>query len=67
MYGPWQSRIDVSLAKMTRIARAGPGDSAQALNLVNASNFLLGAAGNEVNTGGVTASFRPDAQRVSGH
>jgi hypothetical protein len=27
------------------------------LNVVNASNFLIGAAGNEVNTGGVTATF----------
>ena len=58
MYGPWQARFDVSLAKMTRIAEGKVLEiRAQALNVVNSSNFLLGAAGNEVNTGGVTATF----------
>ncbi len=30
---------------------------AQALNIVNSPNFLIGAAGNEVNTGGIGATF----------
>ena len=58
IYGPWQQRSDVSLSKRTSI---GEGKSleirAQALNVMNTSNFLLGAAGNEVNTGGVVAAF----------
>ncbi|HJZ99435.1 MAG TPA: TonB-dependent receptor [Candidatus Solibacter sp.] len=58
MYGPWQARFDVSLAKETRIAEGKILElRAQALNVVNSVNFLLGAAGNEVNTGGVTATF----------
>jgi hypothetical protein len=58
MYSPWQARFDVSLAKMTRIAEGKVLEiRAQALNVVNSSNFLIGAAGNEVNTGGVTATF----------
>lgn len=58
MYGTWQSRWDVSLAKQTKI---GEGKTleirAQALNVANATNFLLGAAGNEVNTGTVGSTF----------
>jgi hypothetical protein len=58
MYGPWQARYDVSLAKMTRIGESKVIEiRAQALNIANSPNFLLGAAGNEVNTGGVTATF----------
>ena len=58
MYGPWQARFDVSLAKETRIAEGKTLElRAQALNVVNSVNFLLGAAGNEVNTGGVGATF----------
>jgi hypothetical protein len=58
MYSPWQARFDVSLAKMTRIAEGKTLEiRAQALNVVNSANFLIGAAGNEVNTGSVTASF----------
>jgi len=58
MYSPWQARFDVSLAKMTRIAEGKVLEiRAQALNVVNSANFLIGAAANEVNTGGVTATF----------
>jgi hypothetical protein len=58
LYGPWQSRWDVSLSKRTSI---GEGKSleirAQALNVANAANFLLGSAANEVNNGGITSTF----------
>jgi hypothetical protein len=58
MYGPWQARWDVSLAKKTKInERFGLEIRAQALNVLNAQNFLLGAAGNEINTGAVTSTF----------
>jgi hypothetical protein len=58
MYGPWQARFDVSLAKITRIAEGKSFEiRAQALNVANSANFLLGAAGNEVNTAGVGATF----------
>jgi hypothetical protein len=58
MYGPWQARFDVSLAKITRITEGKSLEiRAQALNVANSANFLLGAAGNEVNTGAVGATF----------
>jgi len=58
MYGPWQSRWDVSLAKQTRIGEHKTLEiRAQALNVANATNFLLGAAGNEVNSGAVGSTF----------
>jgi hypothetical protein len=43
MYGPWQPRFDVSLAKITRIAEGKSLEiRAQALNVVNSVNFPLG-------------------------
>jgi hypothetical protein len=58
MYGPWQARFDVSLAKITRIAEGKTLEiRGQALNVANSANFLLGAAGNEVNTAGIGATF----------
>jgi hypothetical protein len=58
MYSPWQARYDVSLAKMTRIGEGKVLEiRAQALNIANSPNFLIGAAANEVNTGSVTAAF----------
>ena len=58
MYSPWQARFDVSLAKITRIREGKTLEiRAQALNVVNSANFLIGAAGNEVNTGTVNATF----------
>ena len=48
----------MSLSKRTKI---GENQSleirAQALNIANAANFLLGSAGNEVNSGGVGSTF----------
>ncbi len=58
LYGPWQARFDVSLAKITRIAEGKTVEiRAQALNVANSANFLLGSSGNQVNTGGITSSF----------
>jgi hypothetical protein len=65
-YGVWQQRWDLSLVKRTRI---GEGKAielrAQFLNAFNHINFLLGGAGNEVNTqdigsgfGQITAAYR---------
>jgi hypothetical protein len=58
LYGPWQARFDVSLAKTTRIAEGKSLEiRGQALNIANSANFLLGAAGNEVNSSGIGATF----------
>ena len=58
VYWPWQRHVDVSLIKITHLRESVTLEiRAQALNVVNSSNFLLGAAANEVNSGGVTASF----------
>jgi hypothetical protein len=58
LYGPWQARFDVSLAKITRITEGKTLElRAQALNVANAANFLLGAAGNEVNSSGIGSTF----------
>ncbi|MGH9672483.1 MAG: hypothetical protein ACRD44_04830, partial [Bryobacteraceae bacterium] len=57
-YGPWQQRWDLSLAKRTMIGESKAIElRAQFLNAFNNINFLLGAAGNEVNTQGVGADF----------
>jgi len=57
-YGLWQQRWDLSLIKRTRI---GEGKAielrAQFLNAFNHINFLMGGAGNEVNSQGVGAAF----------
>jgi hypothetical protein len=58
MYGPWQQRWDFSLSKVTRLGEKRSLEiRAQFLNALNLTNFLLGSAGNAVNSGGVTASF----------
>ena len=58
LYGPWQAFFNVSLAKVTRIGESKSIEiRAQALNLLNSANFLLGAAGNEVNSGAINSTF----------
>jgi hypothetical protein len=58
LYGPWQARFDLSLAKITKITESKTLEiRAQALNIANSANFLLGAAGNEVNSSGIGATF----------
>jgi len=58
LYGPWQARFDVSLAKVTKITESKSLEiRAQALNVANSANFLLGAATNSVNNGGITSTF----------
>jgi hypothetical protein len=57
-YGPWQQRWDLSLVKKTLLAeRKSIEIRAQFLNAFNHINFLLGAAGNEVNTSGIGSAF----------
>jgi hypothetical protein len=58
LYGPWQAFFNASLSKTTKIGESKSLEiRAQALNLLNSANFLLGAAGNEVNSGGITSTF----------
>jgi hypothetical protein len=57
-YGPWQHRWDLSVSKKTFVAEGKSIEfRANFLNAFNTINFLLGAAGNEVNTQGVGADF----------
>jgi hypothetical protein len=57
-YGPWQHRWDLSLVKKTSLGeRRSLELRAQFLNAFNHINFLLGAAGNEVNTTGIGSGF----------
>ncbi len=57
-YAPWQQRWDLSLIKRTALGeRKAVEFRAQFLNAFNHVNFLLGAAGNEVNTTGIGAGF----------
>jgi hypothetical protein len=57
-YGPWQQRWDLSVIKRTRI---GEGKSlefrTQFLNAFNNINFLIGSAGNEINTQTINSEF----------
>jgi hypothetical protein len=61
LYGPWQQRWDLTLVKRTSLGEKRSLElRAQFLNAFNQTNFLLGAAGNDVNTlgtGGITGSF----------
>jgi hypothetical protein len=58
LYGPWQQRWDLSVLKRTNIGEKRSLElRAQFLNAFNMTNFLLGAAGNDVNSGGITANF----------
>jgi hypothetical protein len=51
LYGPWQQRWDLSVVKRTRITEGTNFElRASFLNAFNQTNFLLGAAGNDVNT-----------------
>jgi hypothetical protein len=51
LYGPWSSRVDFSLLKRTRIKEKYVLEfRCTALNAFNDVNFLLGGAGNDVNT-----------------
>ena len=57
-YGPWQHRWDLSVVKKTSLGESKSLElRAQFLNAFNHINFLLGAAGGEVNTTGINASF----------
>jgi len=50
LYGPWQQKWDLSVVKRTRITeRTNFEIRASFLNAFNQTNFLLGAAGNDVN------------------
>jgi hypothetical protein len=58
LYGVWQNHWDFSLLKKTKITETKDVElRAQFLNAFNVTNFLLGAAANEVNTGVIGASF----------
>jgi carboxypeptidase family protein len=58
LYGPWQQYWDFSLLKKTNIGeRKNIELRAQFLNAFNMTNFLLGGAGNEVNTISINSSF----------
>ena len=58
LYGPWQARFDLSLLKKTKLTeRTSLEFRAQFLNAFNRSNFLLGGAGNDVNSSGIGAGF----------
>ncbi len=58
LYGPWQQKWDFSLIKKTYLGeRRNLEFRAQFLNAFNVTNFLLGAAGNTVNTSGIGADF----------
>jgi len=51
LYGPWQGRVDFGIVKRTNITEKTSLEfRATALNLFNDVNFLLGAAGNDVNS-----------------
>jgi len=58
LYGPWQQKWDFSLIKKTYLGEGRDVEfRAQFLNAFNLTNFLLGAAGNTVNTSGIGADF----------
>jgi hypothetical protein len=58
LHGPWQARFDLSLLKKTKLTeRTSLEFRAQFLNAFNRSNFLLGGAGNDVNSSGIGAGF----------
>ncbi len=58
LYGPWQARWDLAVMKKTSLGeRRNVEFRVQFLNALNAANFLLGGAGNVVNTEGVGATW----------
>ncbi|MGH9719258.1 MAG: carboxypeptidase regulatory-like domain-containing protein, partial [Bryobacteraceae bacterium] len=57
-WAPWQMRWDLSLMKRTPVGERKEVEiRAQFLNAFNNINFLLGAAGNEVNSTGIGSGF----------
>ena len=57
-YGPWQQRWDLSVIKKTRIGESKSLEfRTQFLNAFNNINFLIGGAGNEVNTQTINTEF----------
>ena len=58
--GPWQKHFDVSLVKKTKIGeRANVEARAQALNVLNVTNFYLGSTSvNGTSFGQITSAFR---------
>jgi hypothetical protein len=64
--GPWQKHIDVSVVKKTKIGeRANIEVRAQALNVLNVTNFLLGSATvNGTSFGQITSAFRDTSNAV---
>ncbi len=66
LYGPWQSRVDFGILKRTQIRERGSLEfRITALNLFNDVNFLLGAAGNDVNS--ITGNSAQFGQTVSAY
>jgi hypothetical protein len=64
--GPWQKHLDVSIVKKTRIGeRANVEARAQALNVMNITNFYLGATSpNSTSFGQITSAFRDTSNAV---
>src|SRR6266478_2911209 len=58
--GPWQKHLDVSLIKRTKIGeRANVEARAQALNVMNITNFYLGGMSpNSTSFGQITGAYR---------
>ena len=68
LYGPWQERFDLSVVKRFKIGEKKSVEfRTQFLNAFNNVNFLLGAAGNDVNTGLITATSPLFGQTRSGY
>ena len=60
LYGPWQQLWNLSAVKKTKIGEKKDIElRAQFLNAFNAANFLLGGAGNDVNTLNVGTTASP--------
>jgi hypothetical protein len=64
--GPWQKHLDVSLVKKTKIGeRANVEVRAQALNVLNITNFYLGSVTvNGTSFGQITSAFRDTSNAV---
>jgi hypothetical protein len=64
--GPWQKHLDVSIVKKTRIGeRANIEARAQALNVMNITNFYLGSTSvNGTSFGQITSAFRDTSNAV---
>jgi hypothetical protein len=64
--GPWQRHLDVSVVKKTKIGEhANIEARAQALNVMNVTNFYLGSASvNSTTFGQITSAFRDTSNAV---